>query len=265
MPSSLENELSLLIRYNSELEELRKLRADEDPLSSTRVQRETDQKLQIYWNQIQLVRKEFPDCVDANKHESEYWLFRAYAKLYATGFMRRMSSRESGPTLVGLASAAVAKQQENKNAIEALTLFDKALTLWDEAGTHLAKAEIYRKLNRPADALKEANYVIERFPEDERYVLARQVRDAIQTPPKTGCFIATAVCGSIIAPEVVFLTRFRDQKLCVTDLGRAVVASYYRISPTLAAAIATRKYARVALRLFFLRPLVCILRLFVRF
>jgi tetratricopeptide (TPR) repeat protein len=220
MPSSLENELTLLIQYDSELEDLRKLRGDEDPLASTRVERQTDQKLQIYWNQIQLVRTQFPDCTEANKHESEYWVFRAFAKLYATGFMRRMSAREGGPTLVGLASAAVAKQQENKNAIEALALFDKALTLWDEAGTHLAKAEIYRKLNRTGDALKEANYVIERFPEDERCVLARQMRDAIQTPPKSGCFVATAVCGSTTAPEVVFLTQFRDQKLCLSHFGK---------------------------------------------
>ncbi len=48
------------------------------------------------------------------------------------------------------------------------------------------------------------------------------------------CFIATAVYGDAMAPEVCALRRFRDQRLMPYRLGRAAVRGYYRISPPVA-------------------------------
>lgn len=51
------------------------------------------------------------------------------------------------------------------------------------------------------------------------------------------CFIATAAHGSMQHEDVAALRRFRDRVLMRTDTGRAFVASYYQLSPQLAARI----------------------------
>lgn len=49
------------------------------------------------------------------------------------------------------------------------------------------------------------------------------------------CFIATAVYGDYDAPKVQSLRAFRDDVLGRTELGRHAIATYYRISPPIAA------------------------------
>jgi subtilisin family serine protease len=69
------------------------------------------------------------------------------------------------------------------------------------------------------------------------------------------CFIATAAWGSPLATEVVHLRRFRDQILLPSPLGQQLVATYYRLSPTLAAGIARHDWLRALARVL-LQPLV---------
>ena len=52
-------------------------------------------------------------------------------------------------------------------------------------------------------------------------------------PPKSGCYVATAIYGSYDCPEVWTLRRFRDDILAQTWYGRAFIHTYYAISPTL--------------------------------
>ncbi len=47
-----------------------------------------------------------------------------------------------------------------------------------------------------------------------------------------GCYIATSVYGSYNCPEVYTLRRFRDEYLRSSIIGRAFIATYYAISPT---------------------------------
>lgn len=66
--------------------------------------------------------------------------------------------------------------------------------------------------------------------------------DPHHRPPHHGehhskCFIATAVHGEN-SIEVLTLRAFRDDVLSTGPLGRALIASYVRLSPPLAAAIA---------------------------
>lgn len=52
-------------------------------------------------------------------------------------------------------------------------------------------------------------------------------------PPKSGCYVATAVYGSYNCPQVWTLRRYRDYILGESWYGRAFIKTYYAISPTL--------------------------------
>ena len=73
------------------------------------------------------------------------------------------------------------------------------------------------------------------------------------------CFIATAVYGSYLEPEVMVLRQFRDNFLLTNEPGRAFVAWYYRNSPQLANLIAANEPARTVTRIL-LSPIVYALK-----
>jgi hypothetical protein len=257
MPS-LQNEVALLEQYNAELERLGSQLAEADPKSSKKLQQQIDQRLQIYWKQVQLVQSQFPDVEDGKIHEAAFYTCQALTKVFSSGAMRRVASR-SQSTAVGIATGLIAKQQEKNNAVQALTILDKALSVFDYPGAHMAKAEIYRALGQPGNALNELNYIIANFQDDNSYIAARQMKDEIENPPKKGmCFIATAAYGSALAPEVLVLSSFRDQVLLKFSSGQAFVRMYYVISPPLASLIAKNSILRIVVRRGLIAPILSI-------
>lgn len=91
---------------------------------------------------------------------------------------------------------AVKLEQEKGNAQEALALLNKALSVFDYPGAHFGKAIIFHTLKQKETALKELNYIINNFEDDKVYVSAREIKDEIENPPKSGGrFIVTAVYG----------------------------------------------------------------------
>lgn len=68
--------------------------------------------------------------------------------------------------------------------------------------------------------------------------------------PKDWCFVATAVYGSVDAPQVAMLRRFRDRYLMSNSLGQWCVRIYYCCSPPLAGWVAgssRRRWAACAI------------------
>ncbi|MCL5286509.1 MAG: hypothetical protein M1453_00735 [Acidobacteria bacterium] len=70
----------------------------------------------------------------------------------------------------------------------------------------------------------------------------------------SGCFIATAACGTDQAPEVVELRMFREKVLRQTRTGRAMIAVYETVSPPLARVIRCSETLRWLVRVGVVRP-----------
>lgn len=79
----------------------------------------------------------------------------------------------------------------------------------------------------------------------------------------SGCFVATAAYGTDLAPEVAMLRQFRDKALLQSPLGRLAVASYYSLSPSLAAVISESEELRELSRSA-LRPVLTVARTLLR-
>lgn len=71
------------------------------------------------------------------------------------------------------------------------------------------------------------------------------------TSSSAKCFIATAVYGSYLAPEVTLLREFRDNYLLSSALGRAFVEFYYEHSPKVAELIRQNDTLKTAVRIAF--------------
>ena len=59
-------------------------------------------------------------------------------------------------------------------------------------------------------------------------------RGSYEYEVKKRCFVATAVYGSEMSPEVILLRQYRDEILLQTSLGNLFINFYYFISPPIA-------------------------------
>ncbi|HXZ95203.1 MAG TPA: CFI-box-CTERM domain-containing protein [Dehalococcoidia bacterium] len=85
--------------------------------------------------------------------------------------------------------------------------------------------------------------------------------DEIGVYPVTGyCFIATAAYGTETASQLNILREFRDQVLLKNPLGSLFVATYYKLSPPLAAFIAKDDFLRAIVRDVLVDPAVHLLQ-----
>jgi hypothetical protein len=77
---------------------------------------------------------------------------------------------------------------------------------------------------------------------------------------KSNCFIATAVYGSTLAPEVMVFRRFRDEALLTSKLGTTFVNFYYSVSPPLAFLVSRYQLLRILTRYFLLEPILHLIK-----
>ncbi len=94
----------------------------------------------------------------------------------------------------------------------------------------------------------------------ESYVNGIQVDGFMAREFKGGCFIATAVYGSPVGPELDILRKFRDEVLLSSALGSAFVQAYYVFSPPLASLISHSVGCKAMVRKIALEPLLRVIR-----
>jgi len=75
------------------------------------------------------------------------------------------------------------------------------------------------------------------------------------TPTKSGCFIATAVLGNPLHPDVLLLKNFRDDYLFKIFIGRFFIQIYYLLSPPIAKIISRSFFLRWLVRKYFINPI----------
>lgn len=256
----LRNEVRLLDQYESELDKLKDQLVEADPQASKPIQKAIEQKKVIWLKQIELVKSRFPDATEWQFHTAAYYTLEARVLLFSSGLMRRVSDR-SGNMAAKIAAGVIAKQQEKGNAKKALVLLDQALAIVDFPDARFVKAVVFHQMGQKAEALSELNHVIANFADDDAYVEARKLKDEIENPPKKGfCFVATAAYGSALAPEVIYLSRFRDEVLLHSVAGTLFVRFYYFVSPPMASFIRRFSVLRLAVRTLFLSPLLKVVK-----
>lgn len=115
-----------------------------------------------------------------------------------------------------------------------------------------------KSLNDAAALLPNEKSVIEAVEKGQEIKKAAMSEE--KTPEKSGCFIATAVYGDIMASEVVCLRQYRDNILNLTTTGRAFIKLYYFVSPPLAAIVSKSRVLKIVIRTFILKPLILLLK-----
>lgn len=257
--SSVATESRLFSQYDKDVRAAAEALSRAEPQRVAQADAELERRIGKLQKQADVLRSQFPDTPEAQLAESTSYLWQARAKVGHTGFLRRVADKQGN-----LMIALVARQQEKANAIQALSLLDKSISIYDDGEARVFKAAILVGLGRKAEASEELGYVISTFAgndeSEEAYVQARQMKDDLDSSGKSGCFVATAACGSRLAPEVVYLLHVRDDVLLRTSIGSTLVAAYCRLSPPLASVIATHVALRLAVRHLCIVPLVFVLK-----
>lgn len=93
--------------------------------------------------------------------------------------------------------------------------------------------------------------------EGEKFIPSKETSEKeANSEPKEGCFIATAVYGTPLAPEIDILRDFRDEFLLKNEAGEKFVDFYYQNSPPIANFISEHSTIKEVLREVGIKPLV---------
>jgi tetratricopeptide (TPR) repeat protein len=172
-------ELAILQETLKEIEDL--LSTSGDTGSRANIQNRLQWKLRIFSKQAYSFKAQFPDTVEARIYEALVYSAQARARATTVGSMRKSEMRSSNLAW-GVVSGILANQQDKTSALQALPLFDQALSIFDNANDRFAKALILYELKQSQDALRELNHIIINFEDDPVYISARQFKDEIEIP-----------------------------------------------------------------------------------
>ena len=158
---------------------------------------------------------------------------------------------------------SIAHDQAFKGRLrKAIALLNQAIELNDDPDYRLIRAKVYQELKDKPAALQDLEYLLNNYRESEIYSEARKLKDEIETS-QSKCFVATAVYGSPLAPEVMVFRQYRDVRLRRNWLGCLAISVYERISPPLANWIKKRPTARYWVQRYVLTPALWFVQRFV--
>ena len=185
--------------------------------------------------------------------EAQALLIRAFL---AEADLYEAAAEAVGPTLE---DAAEAEYPQRAFLLDAAVALQEAIQIRLDVGVAVRLARLRRLKGDVGEARAICERVLELDTEGKwrAEVEAEQAILDSSSPLKKDrrCFVATAAAGSADAPEVEALRRFRDRALMPSAAGRALVATYYRLSPPLAAAIARSPRARRAVMRWVVGPI----------
>ena len=75
--------------------------------------------------------------------------------------------------------------------------------------------------------------------------MKEEAKAEVAEAEKEGCFIATAVYGTDIHPNLIVLRSFRDNFLASFVLGRKFIQFYYKRGPKFALKVSSNKFLKV--------------------
>jgi len=102
----------------------------------------------------------------------------------------------------------------------------------------------------------------------EVYLCAKHLRKAVMDEiyceeHESECFIATAVIGTPLDPQIDLLRRFRNTRMLTNRVGRVLVRAYYELSPAIAHQARRRRELKEILRRLVVRPWLAFARILV--
>ncbi len=161
------------------IKELEEMMSNSDPANIVNIQGRIQWKLRILYKQAYSLKAEFPESLAAQVYEAALFSCQARAKLVSVGGWRKSQIRSSNIAW-GIVSDVMANKQEMKNATEALSLLDTALSIHDNVNDRLFKAYLYKEIKQSENAIKELNHIIVNFPGDPLYISVRQMKTEIE-------------------------------------------------------------------------------------
>lgn len=163
----------------------------------------------------------------------------------------------------------VASNIEPNDAGGAISLYKEVIAFTDHPQAHLNIGVVYAQNDDKDQACQQWEYVVNNEDKLKKYKSYYKNRESainnlnIAKKPaemKSGCFIATAVYGDVLSPEVACLRHYRDTVLNATKTGRAFIKFYYFTSPSIASVITKSDLLKSVVRKSLLDPLVALLK-----
>lgn len=220
--------------------------------------KEMAQRIAVYEKQILTCKSQ---AVDFNISwcESMVFYLKAQLKLKAEGFFEKTlkATAQQSSGFDGLAPALLARDRGESRAREAVSLLDRAISLFDDPDYRFMRAALYMSLKDKRSALADAEHLLTHYAdEQDTYLAARKLKDEIDTLKDGGCFIATAVYEPIEGAKIDILREYRDRVLLRSTMGKAFVSFYYAVSPNIAQVIAKSQMLKTMIRALLLDPIV---------
>jgi len=166
--------------------------------------------------------------------------------------------------------AMVARKIKPDNVDEAIRLYKEVIEFTDHPTIHLSIGVLYdNEQNNTEKAHYHWKYIVNNEVKLNKYKDYYEIRELAKenlnienkkSSKKSGCFIATAIYGDMLAPEVVSLRQYRDSFLNCSKTGRVFIELYYYISPSLARFIGKRAVLKGVIRKSIFDPLVYLIK-----